>query len=53
MKYKITLTLAEQYETEIEAENVAEARNIANDMDIADFDETGIITQDMKVERER
>lgn len=51
MKYKVKLTLTEQYETEIEANSEDEAYNIANDMDIAEYEETGIITQDMNIEK--
>lgn len=47
--YKVTLFLTEKYELIVEAENADQAYDIANDMDIVEFTETGITTQDMLV----
>lgn len=48
-KYKVVLTLQEVYEVYVNANSAEEAHNIASDMDIAEFTETGITTQDMSV----
>ena len=50
MKYVCKLALKEFYELEIEADSYEEAVLIANDTDIAEFTETGIITEQMEVE---
>jgi len=49
-KYICKLALKEYYELEIEAEDYETAVQIANDTDIAEFTETGIITESMEVE---
>ena len=48
-KYKVELYLNEKYELIVEAENADQAYDIASDMDIIEFTETGITTQDMLV----
>lgn len=48
-KYKVVLTLQEVYEVYIDADSAEKAHSIASDMDIAEFTETGITTQDMSV----
>ena len=49
-KYICKLALKEYYELEIEADSYEEAVDIANDTDISEFTETGIITEQMDVE---
>jgi len=48
-QFKIVLNMNETYETIVEANSQDEAYRIACDMDIDEFDETGIVTMDMKV----
>lgn len=48
-EYKIILTMHEDYETIVKANDRDEAYRIACDMDIDEFDETGLTTIDMRV----
>jgi hypothetical protein len=50
-QYKVKLSLTELYETVIEADSELEAVKIADDMDIEEFNETGIITNEITVEK--
>ena len=50
MKYKVTLALKEYYELEIEADDYESAVLIAQDTDIAEFNETGMTTEQFNVE---
>lgn len=50
MKYKVTLSLKEYYELEIEADDYESAVLIAQDTDIAEFNETGMTTEQFNVE---
>lgn len=50
-QYKVKLSLKELYETVIEADSELEALKIADDMDIDEFNETGIITNEVTVEK--
>jgi hypothetical protein len=49
-KYRVTMVLKEFYELEIEADSYEEAVDMANDTDVGDFIETGIVTEQFEVE---
>lgn len=49
-KYRVTMALREFYELEIEADSYEDAVDIAGDIDISEFNETGIVTEQFDVE---
>ena len=49
-KYRATMALKEYYELEIEADSYEDAVDIANNTDVSDFIETGIVTEQFDVE---
>jgi hypothetical protein len=49
-KYRVTMALREFYELEIEADSYEDAVDMAGDIDISEFNETGIVTEQFDVE---